>query len=84
MISVRPGDDIAAIYDVRPRQTGEPRLRAAFVVLAMNRDGPGVVLSMQRLLRRFNNTDIRCVCLYHCLTWVYGCSTHTKQQLSLH
>ena len=59
VISVRPGDDIAAIYDVQPRQPGEPHLRAAFVVLAMNRDAPDVVLSMQRLLRRFNNTDTR-------------------------
>ena len=59
VISVRPGDDVAAIYDVQPRQPGEPHLRAAFVVLAMNRDAPDVVLSMQRLLRRFNNTDTR-------------------------
>ena len=60
VISVRPGDDVAAIYDVQPRQPGEPHLRAAFVVLAMNRDAPDVVLSMQRLLRRFNNTETRC------------------------
>jgi hypothetical protein len=60
VISVRPEDDVAAIYDVQPRQPGEPHLRAAFVVLAMNRDAPDVVLSMQRLLRRFNNTDTRC------------------------
>jgi hypothetical protein len=59
VISVRPGDDIAAIYDIQPRQPGEPHLQAAFVVLAMNRDAPDVVLSMQRLLRRFNNTDTR-------------------------
>ena len=82
VISVRPGDDVAAIYDVQPRQPGEPHLRAAFVVLAMNRDAPDVVLSMQRLLHRFNNTDTRsasrtcphsssscCLCT-SCIHWV--------------
>lgn len=58
---MRPGDDIAAIYDIQPPQPGEKRLRAAFVVLAQNRDAPDVVLSMTRLLRRFNNTDTRFV-----------------------
>lgn len=59
VISVRPGDDVAAIYDIQPLQPGEKRLRAAFVVLAQNGDTADVVLSMTRLLRRFNNTKTR-------------------------
>lgn len=61
VISVREGDDIAAIYNVQPPQPGETPPRAAFVVLARNQDADGVVKSMQRLLRRFDNTDSRSV-----------------------
>ena len=83
VISVRPGDDVAAIYDVQPRQPGEPHLRAAFIVLAMNRDAPDVVLSMQRLLRRFNNTDTRSgnrTCPAGCSPW---CCLHVVRIASL-
>lgn len=56
---MRVGDDMAAIYDVQPLQPGETHPRAAFVVLARSQDVEGVVTSMQRLQRRFDNSEFR-------------------------
>lgn len=61
IISVHPGDDTGALYGAPPLTEGQLRPRAAFVVLARSQDVDDVVVSMTRLLARYNNSATQCV-----------------------
>ena len=72
VINIQNRSEAAQLADAATA-AGQPRPRAAMVILARDQDLDGVLLSMGRLEARFNNSQYRCSSCSTLATWQAYC-----------